>query len=463
MSVDKNKIAADLWRKATEALSREQFDYAVEMLSKAIQLVPDNIAFRQALRGAERKMYGDNGKGAKMAGMKLMKIKGRIKKAKLTKNWKGLDTAAEDGLRVNPWDSGLNASLGKGCKNLGFSAVALFGYELALKAEPKSKDYNREYALLQAERGNYDEAISAWFRISQIDPEDIEAQSKITQLQADKVMRRGGYEDAESIQEVKTGYDFDRKSAQKSSAKPEADGPGVSPEADLQRAIRKDPADQGNYLKLAAIYKREKRLEEAAEMLQTALELSGGDHTIREQAEDVELERMRHNHSLAKEVFQSNPEDVTARENAVALGKEILQREIEILSARVERYPQDARLKFDLAKCYMQSQQFAKAIPLLQGAGADSRLECDVLVHLGDCFNRENKSSLALRQFDKAKDLVNGIEKPDLFKKIHYALGVLYQKADNKEKTEFHFNEVLSKDYDYRDTLKRLEEMQSGE
>ena len=171
---------------------------------------------------------------------------------------------------------------------------------------------------------------------------------------------------------------------------------------------------------------------------------------------------MRHNHSLAKEAFQSNPEDVTARENAVALGKEILQREIEILSARVERYPQDARLKFELAKCYMQSQQFAEAIPLLQGAVADSRLECDVLVYLGDCFNRENKPTLALRQFDKAKDLVNGIEKPDLFKKIHYALGVLYQKAADQEKTEFHFNEVLSKDYDYRDTLKRLEEMQSG-
>lgn len=464
MSADKIKIAKDLWKNANQALAREQWEYAVENMFKAMVLVPDNLVYRQTLRGASKKLYGDNGSGARMAGMKTMKIKGRIKKAKLTKDWKGLDHAAEEGLRVNPWDAALNAAVGEACVNLGFADVALFSYELALKADPESKDYNRQYALLQEERGNYNDAISAWNRVFKIDPNDQEARSKVTQLQANTVMRRGGYEDAKSTQEMKTAYDFDRKSAaKKQPGQQQADGPGMSVEADLQRAIRKDPSDVGSHLKLADLYKREKRLDEAAEMLETALQISGGDATIREQLEDVELDRMRHNHELAKEAFRANPKDETAKRNAVGLGKEILLREIEVLSKRVERYPKDAKLKFELAQRHMQSQAFAKAIPLLQQAAADSRIECEVLVKLGDCFHREKKPALALRQFEKAKDIVNVHEKPDLFKAIHYALGVLNQAAGNKEKAELHFQEVLGVDYEYRDTLKRLEDLQSGE
>ncbi|MFQ5732212.1 MAG: tetratricopeptide repeat protein [Planctomycetaceae bacterium] len=461
MTADNHKIAQGCWKTANEALSREQFDYAVEMLFKAMLMAPDNLMFRQALRGAARKMYGDNRKGAKMAGMKLMAPKGKIKKAKLTKDWKAVNLTAEEALKINPWDAGLNASVGEACRNLGFSQVALFGYETALKVEPENKIYNREYALLQAERGNYNEAISAWVRIAKIDPDDEEAGRMITQLQANTVMRGGGYDEAKSTHEVKkTAYDDFRKSAQQGPQT--ADGPGMDAEADLQRAIRKDPADTGNYLKLADIYKRSKRLAEAAETLQQALEISGGgDPTIREQQEDVELELMRHNHDLAKQAFAANRQDETARQNVVALGQEILLREIEVMSARVERYPRDSRLKFDLARKHMQTKGYSKAIPLLQQAGADSRIECDVLVSLGDCFFHEKKDQLALRQFEKAKGVVNVHDSADLFKKIHYALGFLYAKRGEKSKAEEHYQEVLGVDYEYRDTLKRLEDLQS--
>ena len=460
MTVDRNKIAQGCWKTANEALSREQFDYAVEMLFKAMVMVPDNLMFRQALRGAERKMHGDNGKGAKMSGMKLMGPKGKIKKSKITKDWKKVNEIAEEGLKVNPWDAGLNASVGEACKNLGFSEVALFGYEMALKSDPTSKDYNREYALLQAERGNYNEAISAWYRVAKIDPNDDEAGRMITQLQASTVMKGGGYGEAESTREVKSAYDDFRKSAQK--GQQAADGPGMDPEADLQRAIRKDPADTSNYLTLAKLYQRERRLEEAIETLKTALDATGGgDVAIREQLEDTELEWMRHNHDLAKQAFAANREDQTAKENTIKLGKEILHREIEVLSERVNRYKTDSRMKYDLARKHMQTKAYAKAIPLLQQAGADTRIEADVLVSLGDCFFHEKKDALALRQFEKAADVVNVADQTDLFKKAHYALGYLYAKRGEKSKAEDHYQEVLGVDYEYRDALKLLENLQS--
>ena len=54
-----------------------------------------------------------------MASMKLMGPKGRIKKGKLQKDWAAIDSAAMEGLQVNPWDAGLLADLGDAAKQLG--------------------------------------------------------------------------------------------------------------------------------------------------------------------------------------------------------------------------------------------------------------------------------------------------------------------------------------------------------
>lgn len=463
MSVDKNKIAADCWRKANEAMSREQFDYAVDMLSRAMLIAPDNLLYRQTLRGAQRKLYGDNGSGARMAGMKLMPTRGKMKKARLKKDWKALDQAAEEGLKINPWDAGLNAAVGEACAKLGFTEVAVFGYEMAIRADQNSIPYNREYALLQEERANYEEAKAAWHRISKLDPDDLEANSKVTQLEASSMMRKGGYEGAKGTQDVKSAYDYDRRPREdrKAPGQQEADGPGVSQEADLQRAIRKEPENKDHYMKLASLYRRDNRLEEACEMFSKALELSGGDHAIREQLEDCELDRMRYNHELAKEAVAANPGDEAAKKNAVALAREILLREIEVFSRRVDRYPKDSKVKFELARRHMQMQEYSKAIPLLQRAVADSRIERDVLVALGNCFFREKKDQLALRQFEKAKDLVNAHDNENTYKQVYYALGLLNERAGKKDLAENYYQEVLGIDYEYRDTLKRLEGLHS--
>jgi tetratricopeptide (TPR) repeat protein len=273
---------------------------------------------------------------------------------------------------------------------------------------------------------------------------------------------RGGYEDADTTRDVEqTAYDLDRPAQ---STMPQAvDGPGVSVEADLQRAIRKDESSIANYLKLGDFYRREKRLEEAAATLRTALDVSGGDQSIREQVEDVELDQLKHNLELAEEAVRSNGEDKTARKNATALAKELLQREIGIFNSRIERYPQDSRLKFDLAQRYMRTKKWSEAIPQLQQASADTRLECDVLVALGECFLNDKKERLGRRQFEKACEKVNQHDRPDLFLKTHYVLGRLCQKAGQREQAEDHYNEVLAVEYNYRDTLKRLEKLQAGD
>src|SRR3954471_12381691 len=104
------KIATDCFLKGNQAMEKKNFDYAVKMHSTAVQLVPDNLVFRQTLRGCERRLYGENKTGAKLAGLRLRLsgVRSRIRKARSKSDWPALDQAAEKGLIFNPWNAQLN-------------------------------------------------------------------------------------------------------------------------------------------------------------------------------------------------------------------------------------------------------------------------------------------------------------------------------------------------------------------
>lgn len=463
MPPDKKKIAIDCFRKGTEAMEKVNWDYAIDMFGQCVALVPENALYRKTLRGCESRKYRDNGSGARMASMKLMKTRGLIKKHKLKSDWRAIDRTAEDGLKINPWDPQLNAHLGEACHELGFDEVAVFAYSKAVEGDSGNVVFIRSLALLLEERGEYAEAIKHWQRIRKLKPLDSQARSKITELDAKEVMDHGGYTDAESTQDVKeqpqSYYDQDRPDKKQEAV----DGPGMSVEADLQRAIRKDPASTENYLKLADHYKREKKLEPAAEMFQKALEVSGGDPNVREQLEDVELLQLRHNLDLAKKAAAKKPDSESIQKKVAQLRKEFVLREIEVFSNRVGRYPQDSKLKSELARRFMRIRQWSKAIPLLQQAIADARLEAEVGVALGECFYHDNKKDLARRQFERVIPKVQSQEKPDLFKKGHYHLAVLYEEAGKTDEAENSYMEILALDYEYKDVRERLERLQGGQ
>ncbi len=458
MPPDNNRIAAECFKKGTEALNKANWDYAIDMFTKAVRLVPDNLLYRQTLRGAEYRKYNNNKTGAKMAGLRLAGVRTRIGRARMKSDWAAIEQAAEEGLLINPWDAQLNADLAEACQNLGYADVALIQYVKATESDGNNKDYQEKLANLYELKGRYTDAIECWRKISKIDPLDSQARSKMTQLEAMNVMDRGGYEDAKSTQDVKTGYDFDRPVK---SVVPDAfDGPGSSPEADLQRAIRKAPADKNNYLKLADLYTRERKLQEAHDVLKTALEVSGGDPNVRELLEDNELSQLRQNLAIARQTRETDP---VANKNYQELKVELLKREIEVFSSRVDRYPKDSRWKYELSLRYMKLRDWNKAIPLLQQSVADVRLKGEILVALAKCFDAVGNKLLARRQLEQAVQVINSHDKTTLFSEAHYCLARLCEQSKEKDQAISHYNEVLSVDYSYADARERLEKLQRDE
>ncbi len=462
MSADKKSLAAQCWKAGTEAMSKQNWAYAVEMYSKCCLFVPDNLVYRQTFWGACTKMYGDNKTGAKMASMRLMGPKGRIKKCRMQKDWASVDAAAMEGLQVNPWDAGLLADLGEATRNLGYKDVsALFGYAKAVDQDPKNKEYIQTLAELLEERGEYTQAGVLWDRICKIDPHDGHARTRANQAATKHVIDRGGYDEAENSKGVMASHEIEKRIRQAESAAANADGPGMSEEADLQRAIRKEPDNKDHYLRLGHFYRKSGKLEDARKILSQALDISGGDVGIREQVEDCELDLMKKNVELAK-AKADRSDDEQSKQNYAALAREARLREMEVLNARILRQPQNLQLKFQLAECYYKESKWAEAIPLFQQASQDNRLETLCLHRMGKCFIEEKKLPLARRQLEKAVPKLSAHESKDLFLEVHYMLGRLCEHAKDNENAEAHYSEVLAVDYGYKDTLKRLEKLQEG-
>ena len=455
MDAEKKQIAADCWKKGSEAMSKENWDYAIEMFGKSVMLVPDNLLYRQTLRGVERKKYGDNGSGAKMAGLRLTKVKTRIKTSRMKKNWDAVDRAVEDGLKINPWEATLLFELGVAARERGFSEVATDAMRNALANDSENKVFARELAELLESRGDYSEASKIWQRLAKLDPSDAEARTKAMQVLTDNVIDRGGYEGAETTRDAMADDEVARRLGTATGG--QADGPGQSEEADLVHAVRREPEMVEHRLNLANHYRKSGKLEEAASTLKEALEISGGDAGIRENLEDVELDLLRQNLNLARDKAAADAGDEEALRNVKAINGELIKREIEVFSSRVQRYPNDLKMKFELGTRFVKIKKYAQAIPLFQVCVKDNRLETGALTSLGKCFIAEKKGKLAKRQFEKAVESISQLDEPDLYKEVHYWLARLLEEEGDRSTAEHHYTEVLAVDYEYKDTLSRME------
>jgi tetratricopeptide (TPR) repeat protein len=457
---NKKKIAADCWMKGNQALAKGNFDYAIEMYGKAVQLAPDNLSFRQSLRGAEYHKYDNNKSGAKFASVRLTGTRNTVRKARGKKDWTALDQAAEEGLTVNPWDAQLNADVGEACYNLGYFEVAEFSYQRAVESNEECKEYLHKLCEINAERGNWKKAIECARRLTKLEPNNGKLRALLTGLEAKQVMDRGGYDGAKSTQEVRRNAYDDYRPATEKYVPDTVAGPGVSQEQDLRRAIRKGPTEKGNYIKLAEHFQKQKDFEKAGEVLQEALDATGGDVNIREFYEDNDLARLRYEIELGKSVAA---QDEAGQKNIARLKRELLLREIEVYSSRTERYPNDSRFKHELGKRYMQLKEYKKAIPYLQQATVDQRREAEVRVLLAKCLLGERQTKIARSQLEKAVEKLNPHDERETYCEAHYILGRLCEDAGDRDDAEHHYSEVLSVDYSYKDTQGRLEKLQRGE
>lgn len=133
-----------------------------------------------------------------------------------------------------------------------------------------------------------------------------------------------------------------------------------------------------------------------------------------------------------------------------------LRFELSVFKERVEKYPTDMRLRFELAVRRFNAGQFDEAIPLFQAARSDPKNRAACGMYLGRCFFRKNYFTQAIATLQEAIS-EHDVADDDLGKTMRYWLGRSQEANGDVEPARKTYGQLLQADYTFRDVRARLD------
>lgn len=447
MSPAKRRRLQQCFEQGSKVGSKGNFDYATEMYTICVKEDSGNPLYVKSFLTNLQKKYNNNKKGASFASMKTAGTKASIKKSAMSKDWQNVINSGLEVLKVNPWDTAALIEIGRACEKLEFDESELEYMRLALEADPADPEVNRVAARALGRTGHFDEAIGCWQRVTKAKPSDEEATRAIGNLAVEKTIHKGGYEDAQHTKDVRVDKlpkddEVDKR---------------LSPIQQIERAIKKNPADVDKYIELSDLHQREENYGAAEEVLARALEASGGNVQVRERLEDVQLRRARQKLDMAESKAKAERTEAAVKLYN-DLKADLLNKEITVYSARCERYPANLGFKVELAQRMEKAKKYAEAIKLFQEARTDLKRRGQVFMGLGRCFTYIKQYKMALTNFEAAVEAIPEREIDDR-KEALYAAGKLAVHIKDIDKAEKHLSALAGLDFAFKDVSQWLDKL----
>ena len=449
MAVDLAQKAQNFTNRGRQALESGRYELAMDMLMEAVAAAPDVLETRKLLRAAQIANFRRNGKvgfGAKLGYMMdRQKIMGLVKKGEGAQAM----AEAEKLLCKNPLDPDNIEAAVKAAEAAGKTDHAAITIEAAYECSNKDPALLERVATYYQMAKNWAKARDAYRKLAEIKPGDQRIAQLLKNTEAQATMNAGWEQTAGK----KGGFQnliANKEQAKKLDQANKAVISGDDAEALIQEKlaqIEKEPKNMNARRALARIYIQNKRFEEAIQCLQAALEAAG--------SMDPELDRMLSQTQVM--YYDQLIEQYRAagdEENAAALEAEKNQFVFDDLAARVERYPNDLHLRYELGLQYYTSEYYDEALEHLQLAQRSPKDRLWALYYLAMCFLMKGQTDMAVMQLETARDAIPTMD--DLKKKVVYQLGLCAEQAGDLEKAYQYYKDVYSTDVGFEDLSERM-------
>ena len=449
MAVDLAQKAQNFANRGRQALETGKYDLAVDMLMESVSAAPDVLETRKLLRAAQIANFKKNGKAG--FGAKLGYIMARQKIMGLVKKGRGAEAMAEAEklLCQNPLDADNIEAAVKAAEAAGKADHAAISIEAAYECSNKDPSLLERVATYYTMAKRWDKARDAYRKLSEMKPGDQRVMQLLKNAEAQATMNSGWSETAGK----KGGFQnliANKEQAAKLDAANKAVVTGDDAELLIQEKLKQieaEPKNMNARRALARIYIQGKRFYEAIDVLQQAIEVSG--------TMDPELDRM-----LSQTKIQYYDQQIEAlrangqEEDAVNLEGEKNQFVFDDLAMRVERYPNDLHLRFELGKQYFTYGYYDDALTHLQLAQKSPKDRLWALYYLAMCFLSQGQSDMGVMQLETARDAIPTMD--DLKKKVVYQLGLCAEAAGDLQKAYQYYKDVYSADVGFEDLSERM-------
>ena len=449
MAVDLAQKAQNFTNRGRQALETGKYDLAVDMLMEAVSAAPDVLETRKLLRAAQIANFRKSGKAG--FGAKLGYMMARQKIMSLVKKGEGAEAMAEAEklLCQNPLDADNIEAAVKAAEAAGKADHAAISIEAAYECSNKDTSLLERVATYYTMAKRWDKARDAYGKLAEMKPGDQRVMQLLKNAEAQATMNSGWVETAGK----KGGFQnliANKEQAAKLDAANKAVVTGDDAELLIQEKLKQIEAEPKNLnarRALARIYIQGKRYYEAIDALQQAIEVSG--------TMDPELDRM-----LSQTKVQYYDQQIEAlrangqEEDAVNLEGEKNQFVFDDLAARVERYPNDLHLRFELGKQYFTYGYYDDALTHLQLAQKSPKDRLWALYYLAMCFLSQGQNDMGVMQLETARDAIPTMD--DLKKKVVYQLGLCAEAAGDLQKAYQYYKDVYSADVGFEDLSERM-------
>ena len=450
MAVYLAQKAQNFTNRGRQALETGKYDLAVDMLMEAVAAAPDVLETRRLLRTAQianfRKGGGKTGLFAKIGFAAA-----RAKILSLAKKGKGTEAMAEAEklLCQNPLDPDNIEAAVKAAEAAGKTDHAAISVEAAYECSNQDPALLERVATYYTMAKRWDKARDAYQKLSAMKPGDQRILQMLKNAEAQATMSAGWEQTA-----GKKGGFQNLIANKEQAAKLDAANKAVVTDADAELLINEklqqiaaEPKNMNARRALARIYIQNKRYYEAVETLEAAIAASG--------SMDPELDRM-----LSQTKVQYYEQQVEAlraegrEDEAVELEAEKNQFVFDDLAARVERYPNDLHLRFELGKAYFKYGYYEDALTHLQLAQKSPKDRLWALYYLAMCFLNQGQTDMAVMQLETARDALPTMD--DLKKNVVYQLGLCAEASGDLEKAYRYYKDVYSTDVGFEDLSERM-------
>lgn len=445
--------AQNFFNKGQVAFERGNLDIAVDLLIQCTTLAPGFSRARKVLRAAQIAKFRRE-KKSKLA-LQVQEFSAKLVRMKVQTLLKtGKKEAAlaecEKLMTMNPLNSqnvNLAVEVAEACN---FPDAALFTVEAAYENNQDDMSLLRRVADYYMRVGDYAKARDAYVKLNASRPNDQTVLKLLKDAEARTTMTKGGWEEAAGKKGGFIDLIRDKETAAKLDAKAKSVMAGSDADeaiADAKARLEAEPKNLNLYRALSRIYMQNKRFDEAVETLVAARKVNPA---------DPEMDRLLSSAKIAAYGAKIDAlKEAGDVDQAAVVETEMNQFIFDDLADRVQRYPNDLKLRFELGMQYYKYEYYDDAIAQFQLAQRSPQERVKALYYLAMCFAYKGQTDMAVMQLETAADQLTVMD--DLKKQIVFALGDLAEKSGNLEKAFTYYKEVYGADIGFEDIGERFQ------
>ena len=457
-----NEISRDvrqIFQKGNDALTRENYDYAVDLLMQVLEKEPGFYEGRKALRTAQQRKAG-GGKGFFKKALSSASSAPLVAKGQIALRTNPADALniGEQILNSDPTSTGGHKLIAEAALALSMPKTAVMSFDVLFKNNPKDKNITIQYANVLAEIGQAQLAERILMESQRLNPSDPDLHQALKDLSARKTLNEGGYEALATGQGSYRDIlrnEQEAKSLEQANRVQKTEDQAQNLIDEYEARLKTDPKNVRLLRNIAELYTQKKKFDLALQYYEKITSTDAGASDASIAAAIAQTKSKQFDYQI--EQLDATAPDYTERVAQINAEKQTYR--IAECQKRVDRNPTDLAIRYEMGVLYFNAGKITEAMAEFQKAKNNPNKKIPSMNYLAQCFARRKMFPLAVSHFQEAikEKQVFDEEKKDLV----YNLGTVFEAMEKKKESIEQLEQIYAVDIGYKDVAAKVDKYYS--